>query len=87
MEIQCPFEPKKRYRVLREFTHHPLVRLAVGEIVRFDSFMIVTVEDDPTDETLMYLFTSEAHSVPQLWFPQPGESIESWKEYFEEIRD
>ena len=82
MEFHCPFTRHRRYRVRKTSAHGRL-----GEILRFDTFMIMTNEDDSTAETMMYAFTDETTTLPRLWFPQAGENIKAWQEYFEEIPD
>ncbi len=85
--IQCPFELEKSYRVRREFTFHTS-QLAVGDIVRFESIMIVILENGPTDgttETLMYAFKSDTDDMPRVWFPRPPETVYCWAEYFEVV--
>jgi hypothetical protein len=84
MNISCPFTPGKQYRVCREFGA-PLLPSSVGEIVRFDAPLDFAMDDDPAIEWVMFSFTSDSHSLPRLWQPQDGETIDSWPNYFEEL--
>jgi hypothetical protein len=86
MEISCPFTAGERYRV-RRASEHPLLHLDVGEILRFKSPILVTNTEEPEDKTVMFSFFSAQNSLPRLWYPFGSETLDSWREYFEELTD
>ena len=35
----------------------------------------------------MFSFVSDSHLSPRLWGPKDGETLDSWRDYFEELSD
>ena len=58
-----------------------------GEVLRFVSPVEFTTDDEPCEEWLMFSFTCASHALPRLWEPKESETLDSWREYFEELPD
>ena len=44
-----------------------------------------TNDDDPAEEWTMFSLVSDSESSPRMWGAQEGETLDSWRDYFEEL--
>ena len=69
-----------KYRALRDFSSGPTSHFIKGEILLFDRDTYSRYDD-----CFVYMFHNENTGESKGWWLFDGESIDSWKDFFEPV--